>query len=899
MPLFRHLLKIACATLVTFVPLQQALAQSVLSEPDFSGMYSTNGYARSVARDSERGWTYIAGAYLTHLNGVQTNGAISRVNDAGFVDQDWRTNADFRSDSVGQMMVTSSGVLLVQKAAIWMRALPVDDGTFALRSLNLPGASFGSYGLTRGAEGYIYGIQGSGNDNWVRRLLPSGEYDSGWNMRLDPFPLRAVSIAVSGDGSVTYIEARYAQSPVTYSIVKRSSSGGLLWRQPVSGEPRTITLDEFGQSYIAGTGLTIDGRSVDLLRLRPTGEIDSQWAASPNLRNASLIAPRLFDGRLLVFGWRQQVSESIPEIVSLSAADGTVIARDRLPDNASLEQLDIGADGSVATSGRAVSLHKFAPSTGTTYRSSTLSSDIGGAARVSQITRWRDGYVVAGDFRYWYDGVRYDNLMRLDATLKPDAGWRPVVGGASLGVSPINVLATNSRGHLLIGGGFTLGTKRNLARFVADGTLNESWSPNPNGTIQQLVSAADGLLFVGGNFSEIGGVQRLALARYDQTDRLDSAWAASLPWVGGSLGITDVVDTVDSGVLIRWYLSNFENSTSGTARLDRAGSGTELSYPLAPPYCCGRLAERDGATGRIFVVEFVGDPAIPVSTPAAARVRLTRRLPQTLAVDPSWPPLVFSGYARVSGFDANFVYVTDTTTGTVRVNKLTGLVDGSWTLPQPSIQSFVPVGASSKWLAVGYAQSSGYGSRPYAIDTASSTNEQREVVEYFARANGHFFMTARPAEQAQLDDLPVAFVRTGMHFSVIDGRTAPTSQSQLRSSPVCRFFAPTERGGSSTHFYGRQADCQLLNTLGGLNNEGYDFATPSPATPSPQTGTCPSNAQAMVYRMFNNQSANNNSNHRYVVSQTRIAEMKSRGWVYEGIAFCATFATDTRGFGQW
>ena len=529
----------------------------------------------------------------------------------------------------------------------------------------------------------------------------------------------------------------------------------------------------------------------------------------------------------------------------------------------------------------------------------TLASDLGGAARVTQIVRWRDGYVVAGDFRYRYDGIRYDDLMRLDATLKPDPRWRPFSGNVSQGGTPITALATNSRGQLLVGGEFTLGTKRNLARFAADGALDQSWSPNPNGGVNRLVAAADGLLFVAGNFSEISGVQRRALARYDQSDMLDLAWAASLPWVGGSLGIFDIVDTVDSGVLIGWQLSNFENSSSGTARHDRTGSATELSYPLPALYCCGRLAVRDGATGRLFTMDLTGDPAMPLPTPAEARVRLTRRLPQTLAVDPLWPSLVFSGYARVSGFDADFVYVTDTTSGTRRVNKVTGALDASWALAQPSVQSFAPIGTSSKWLAVGYSQFNGYGTRPYAIDPTSNVNEPREVVEYFARANGHFFMTARPAEQAQLDALPLAFARTGMHYAANDGRIAPTPQNLLSPSPICRFFAPTERGGSSTHFYGRQGDCQFLNTLGGLNNEGYDFAVPLPATPQTQSGTCPSNAQSLVYRMFNNRSASNSSNHRYVVSQARIDEMKARGWVDEGIVFCATSATDSRSYGQW
>ena len=105
--------------------------------------------------------------------------------------------------------------------------------------------------------------------------------------------------------------------------------------------------------------------------------------------------------------------------------------------------------------------------------------------------------------------------------------------------------------------------------------------------------------------------------------------------------------------------------------------------------------------------------------------------------------------------------------------------------------------------------------------------------------------------------------------------------------PICRFYAPPQRGGSNTHFYGRGADCQFLNTVTSLANEGYDFAAPAP-----KAGACPANATVPVYRLFNNQVATNNGNHRYVVSQARRDEMKAHGWLDEGIAFCTTSATD-------
>ena len=147
---------------------------------------------------------------------------------------------------------------------------------------------------------------------------------------------------------------------------------------------------------------------------------------------------------------------------------------------------------------------------------------------------------------------------------------------------------------------------------------------------------------------------------------------------------------------------------------------------------------------------------------------------------------------------------------------------------------------------MGYTHSRASGARPYAIDPSRGTTyEPREVVEYFARANSHFFMTGRPAEQAQLDVLSTEFARTGMHFSAIDGRIAPTPLGWLSPSPIGRFFAPTERGGSSIHFDGRHSDCQLLNTMKGLINEGYDFAAQSPFSTNTQRNSCPSNAPTL------------------------------------------------------
>ena len=300
----------------------------------------------------------------------------------------------------------------------------------------------------------------------------------------------------------------------------------------------------------------------------------------------------------------------------------------------------------------------------------------------------------------------------------------------------------------------------------------------------------------------------------------------------------------------------------------------------------------DPTTGGLFALQSIADYG-----PSAVTVRntLTRRLPGTLAVDLTWPPLLLPGsaYWNVAGLDATHFYVSSFLLGTRRVSKLSAALDTSWALPQLPTYGLASASDSpnapnaSTRLVLAYVANS---LRPTLIDTATRANAPRNGVEYLALGNWHYFITARPAEQALLDGLPASFVRTGMQFAALDAVSQAVTPGAFQPSPICRFYASTERGGSSTHFYGRQSDCQFLNTINGLSNEGYDFAAQLPIR-----GVCPPNAPNAVYRLFNNQSASNNVNHRYVVSQARLNEMKARGWLDEGIAFCTASVVDAAG----
>lgn len=170
-----------------------------------------------------------------------------------------------------------------------------------------------------------------------------------------------------------------------------------------------------------------------------------------------------------------------------------------------------------------------------------------------------------------------------------------------------------------------------------------------------------------------------------------------------------------------------------------------------------------------------------------------------------------------------------------------------------------------------------------ALSSASTLAQPVTVVEYYNRVIDSYFITARPAEQAVLDDA-VDFERTGMTFAATAGSAA------LAANSICRFYISIANPFTSSHFYGLQTpDCAQLQQLNpaGFSYEGIDFAVGLRAG-----NTCPVATPVPVYRSFRTGASGRTANHRYTVSQASYDRMAVVGWTQEGVAFCAASATD-------
>ena len=895
MPLFRHLLKLACATLVTFVPLQLALAQSVLSEPDLSGMNSPTQFFQLLARDGVRGRNYIFDGATTHINGIQI-GAFSRVNDVGQLDLGW--TGELATPFLRGSLILGNGELMFRDGLLdtsWHRLREGSNGGFVAETFRWTNEALTqdntatTAGDTQGNTYAVFKRQSASGAPLatLRRVTSEGVPDSAWRLDIDADSNSIRQLAVSADGSVLYVATRTDGTTVTNTLGRASSLDTLRWSTPFAGSSIALAVDAVGRAYVLGDKVTLQGATATLLRVERTGSLDSGWM--PLVEPTALAALpllRVLDDRAVVV---TASATERPLVRIISLADGQVLASRAVPLRMSVVLVDAG--GTVALSGDS----KFAlwSPTAADFVVRDISLKTGTSPVIASIKRWGAGYAVGGQFEYVYNAIRYANLMRLGADLKPDPTWRPAVTGV------VHALAVDRDGGLMVGGERLMDAQLGLIRFGADGRLDPRWRKLFNAPVFAVTAANDGEVFVGGKFGKVDDVNVVAISRFLADGTLQAGWAQSAPWrqqpgalFGGfsnSDGVKTIIDAGDAGIVVTWWQTAniLINSQPKLSRFSRANEGAILPNSGGLDAINASTIIQDANGGSIFGMRYRPGPATFV-----------RLLPGTLEMDASWLPPITD--ATVAALSDTHLYLANGRRMLRSANS--AALDVNWTLGTRSI---------SRWLdtyTLGDALTwSSQGGAPVAIRTPSPAIAQRTAVEYFAKDLQRFFLTARAAEQQQLDAMPTQFARTGMQFGAFDGTaTLPaglvgsslpaTLGSAAGALPICRFYAPPDRGGSNTHFYGRRTDCQFLNTFSAVVDEGYDFAAPVPAA---LTGLCPLNAPMPVYRMFNNLAASNSGNHRYVVSQTRIDEMKARGWLDERIAFCATFATDSRGFGQW
>ena len=171
---------------------------------------------------------------------------------------------------------------------------------------------------------------------------------------------------------------------------------------------------------------------------------------------------------------------------------------------------------------------------------------------------------------------------------------------------------------------------------------------------------------------------------------------------------------------------------------------------------------------------------------------------------------------------------------------------------------------------------------------AFAVANEAQVVEFYADALDHYFVSAGASEIAQLDSgAQPGWKRTGQTWKAwVREADAPAN-----AKPVCRFYAR----GPNSHFYtANQLECDALKALEQKQRSeassarrtftGWGFEGVAFWALVPQDGACPGDSLP-VYRSYNNRADQGDSNHRLVPDLRMHRSMA--GWADEGIAFCS------------
>ncbi|TMG87314.1 MAG: hypothetical protein E6H78_01630 [Betaproteobacteria bacterium] len=160
------------------------------------------------------------------------------------------------------------------------------------------------------------------------------------------------------------------------------------------------------------------------------------------------------------------------------------------------------------------------------------------------------------------------------------------------------------------------------------------------------------------------------------------------------------------------------------------------------------------------------------------------------------------------------------------------------------------------------------------FQVGSSEPPRAEIAEYYAASLDHYFMSGFAAEEAALDaGTPIpGWTRTGRSFPAY-------SETGAGLSTVCRFFG-TPGLGVNSHFYTAfDFECAAVKQLAGWTFEANAFYIAA------NVAQCPASTRP-VFRLYND-GMGGEPNHRYTTSWPVINAMQLRGWVLEGVAFCA------------
>lgn len=542
------------------------------------GISTTNTSGDKVlALAQEADGRMLVGGQFSQLGGsVSTN--LARLYSGGSPDSSFDVSTDGTVHALLVQPQTASSQVQVNLLA-WFETNGALRSSFDRRDIaNLTGTVNtvlvdGDYLLVGGS----FTITGS-DIHHLARFTKAGVLDTSFN----PAPDDAVtSLALQSDGKIV-VGGQFLNIDSTAKpyLVRLNSDGTLdtsFAPAPLNGSVSSVVIQSDGSVVVGGSFTAVeiddgqgddddgDGQTNDdtgrryLARFSSTGSLDTTYNPNANAYVSKLVL--LSDGRIIASG---SFTALVPNgsttgvarnYLALLNTDGTVDGTFNPNPNGAVSALAVRSDGKIVIGG---AFSTLTPNSSTTaiLRSHLALLNADGTVD-DTFNPGPDGIVSAlaldGNGRIYLGGLflnlvpdagttkhPHSRLARLNSDGSVDDTFNPAPNNQVLALTVAadgSIIAGGdftdvlAESPLYVGGEFTTIGGRSLARLARlndNGIPDSSFAPAPDGTVTSLAADASGRVLVGGAFSQIAGTSRSRLARFSIEGALDSGFAPSI-----------------------------------------------------------------------------------------------------------------------------------------------------------------------------------------------------------------------------------------------------------------------------------------------------------------------------------------------------------------------------------
>ncbi len=492
---------------------------STFESPTVSTTESGNPYSINSFDIQSNGSIVFAGRF-TAVNSINRTG-VARIMPAGNVDLSFSQTSPFTAnEEVSAVKVLPDGKILLLATPVNTPGFPPPQIPPSRRILRLN--ADGSLDTTYNAPTNIVAIYAFAYDAQGKIVLTAGLLENGVivyrtvRLGLDGGIESILNISAASIGSVSVLAGQPDGKAIIggdFDLINNVSRSNFArvnadgstdsTFNPGSGfnvVPKKIIIQTDGKILVGGNFTGYDGTArAGIARLNSDGSLDGTFAPTFSSATVNTIALRS-DGKIYVGGNFTTVNGQTRSSIALLNTDGSLDAAfNPIIGSATIRSIVALSDGKVLVGGSFSGVNGFNRTNLVRLNGDGTLDNTFNAGSIEAVNQVK----IQADGKYL---VLTTTLLRISTT-----------GTTELTLQTPSVIydyLPQPDSSIILGGSFTSGNQPNIKRIKADGSTDILFLPNgANGAVNALVQIADGKVLVGGAFSSIGGVNRIAAAR--------------------------------------------------------------------------------------------------------------------------------------------------------------------------------------------------------------------------------------------------------------------------------------------------------------------------------------------------------------------------------------------------